>query len=85
MFRLMISRGLMREVEYLSPTGSEERKTFKELIGERLRFGENVHKHHEFRTELKFYLSRFPDLFAEACAHMESERESMLGEVSDGI
>lgn len=53
---------LVEIIEYESTSGSGEIKTFLRLTAAGLEFGTNKPTGHEFKTEPRFYPSRFPAL-----------------------
>lgn len=60
--------GAMKEVEYLSTSGSGEVKTYWQFTGEGEAFGENKkNRFHEFKTEPRFFERGFLNTYLVAC------------------
>lgn len=58
----LLKAGILREVSYLSTTGSGKEKSFKEIVPEGLIFGVNRWTAHDFKTEPRFFVDSFHDL-----------------------
>ncbi|MDP3876277.1 MAG: hypothetical protein Q8Q50_04785 [Methylobacter sp.] len=69
----LLKAGVLREVSYLSTTGSGEEKHFREIPPAFLEFGVNRRTVHEFKTEPRFYAERFPELMIIVMKQLESE------------
>lgn len=71
----LIKAGLAEEVEYASTSGSGEIKKYVRLTG--TEYGINRATMHEFRTEMRFYPNRFPDLLRAVARQITTEAESL--------
>lgn len=73
----LVRAGVMREVEYLSTTGSGELKRFREITPEHVRFGINKKTAHEFRTNPQFYVPTFPELLVIAAEQILADAKNL--------
>lgn len=74
----LVRVGVLREVSYLSTTGSGKEKSFREISPDFLEFGVNRLTMHEFKTEPRFYLNRFPDLVGIVTDQLVKEAQGMI-------
>ncbi len=75
----LIRAGILREVEYVSSSGSGEIKKFRQLTEKGIQYGENVETVSEIRTEPRFYPERFPKLFSMATDQIKKEADDLIG------
>jgi hypothetical protein len=73
----LVRAGVMREVSYLSTTGSGQEKFFREIAPGFLEFGINRWTAHEFKTEPRFHSNRFPDLVRIVIGQLAKEAQAM--------
>ncbi|WFP48532.1 hypothetical protein PL263_10445 [Methylomonas sp. EFPC3] len=77
--KALVNTGVMREISYLSTTGSGEEKQFKEIVPDYLEFGVNRKTMHEFKTEPRFYIDKFPQLLEIAVKQIQLELDQVKG------
>lgn len=73
----LVKSGVMRDVYYLSTTGSGDNKCFREISPDFMHFGINRKTMHEFRTEPRFYVDQFPALVELAVNQIKSESDRL--------
>lgn len=73
----LIKAGVIREVGYLSTTGSGEEKYFREISPDYMDFGINRKTMHEFRTEPRFYVDRFFIVLGFAVKQIQDELDQV--------
>ncbi|NWB90232.1 hypothetical protein [Pseudomonas agarici] len=76
----LIKAGYAENFEYLSSTGSGERKSFKKLSAEGERFGVNKEGFGlSIKTEARFFESKFPELLAVVVQQLNKEVNEIAG------
>jgi hypothetical protein len=75
--KALIKAEIMWEMTYLSTTGSGKEKVFKEIMSDYLEYGINRTTMHEFKTEPRFYIDRFPDLVVLVIKQLSKESGEM--------
>ena len=77
MGRALVRAEVMRDVSYLSTTGSGKEKIFREIMPDYMEFGINRTTMHEFKTEPRFYSQTFPSLVFLVIKQLTNELQVM--------
>jgi len=75
--KALVKAEIMRDMTYLSTTGSGKEKFFREIMPAYMEYGINRTKMHEFKTEPRFYIDRFPDLVVKVLEQLTKEAGAM--------